>query len=116
MLAGDFLFGTMIFNFVPILEYAAVNYGITLVAAKKTSAPATAAGKDGEGQEGDIVVALHDQRGEMLRRFDLSGLANLDHTFRWLFPICYAICVSVMFGLIGIYGSGATTCDFYATN
>ena len=46
---------------------AIVNYGITLLAAKKASAPATAAGKDGEGQESDIVVAPHDRRGEMLR-------------------------------------------------
>jgi len=111
---SDFLFGTMIFNFVPLLEYAAVNYGISCAAAKKASAPGVAASKDGEK-----VILRSEAEGEAPRgrmgAGDLSCLVHLDAIFRWLFPAGYFIFITVMFSINDVYGSGSTTCDFHSS-
>uniref|UniRef100_A0A7S2J9A2 Neurotransmitter-gated ion-channel ligand-binding domain-containing protein n=1 Tax=Haptolina brevifila TaxID=156173 RepID=A0A7S2J9A2_9EUKA len=123
---SDFLFGCMIFNFVSLIQYAAVNYGITCRAAKKAALAAAKEAKEAQEEPPvntstvQIEVSPTDSHSQHRRlrpawykKWDPSVLADLDIVFRWLFPIAFIIFISIMFGTISIYPPGST-CDFEA--
>ena len=103
----------MVFNFVPLLEYAAVNYGIAYAAAKKAS---VAAPNIAENHIKLSSVSISGTRmGFQMKKWDPSRLADLDHTFRWLFPLLYLIYLISMLSLNDSYGLGTKDCDYEAS-
>ena len=102
----------MIFNFVPLLEYAAVNYGIAFAAAKKAGTAVPEVAADDRHIKLSSVGISGTRLGIQMRKWDPSRLANLDKTFRWLFPLLYFIFLTAMLSLNASYGLGVTDCDF----
>ena len=108
---NDFLFGTMVFNFVPLLEYAAINYGMYCAALKKEKAASAVMVESPPMKLAGVVIGS--TRLQLVRsKWDPSCLVDLDKIFRWLFPLCYLIYLIAMFSLNSSYGEGVVDCDY----
>jgi len=104
----DFLAGTMVFNFVALAEYALVAHGMVVRAKKKEAADAQKAKADATSEKGVAVevAGADNAKHETLCLHELrAALADLDHLFHWLFPLCYIIFCAIMFGIHDNYVS-----------
>ena len=118
----DFLFFTSLFNFLALLEYAVVNYGIQLDAQEKKAKEAAAAANKaaaadpeqpaaaGAEQVAVVVPAAsppwREALGSAAHRWALAG-KDADKTMRWLFPLGYLAFV-IVFAVLhsGFYKEG----------
>ena len=105
----DFLIGTMCFNFISLLEFAAVNFGAVRSRAKVNALAVQDA--NARGVELQVSNAAQSGRSTRLSLVPVcqptwaESLANLDSVFRWLYPLSYLIFLVIMFSTIDRFAS-----------
>ena len=119
---SDFLFGTMIFSFLPLVEYSLVNYGLyhkELKEARKMSTVEKVVSTTNKSSIRLASLVVGDSRVQLIKDkwadwFQPSFLADLDSIFLWLFPLTYAIFLIAMVALIDSYGPELSDCAYDA--
>lgn len=122
---SDFLTGTMIFNFLALIEFAAVNLGLRLVAEQRAATSTKEGGQhariteDGHARGDEVEVgppasATRARRAALFvvhrAKWRLTALSQLDVAMRVVFPITYGIFCTVMFSLVDQYGTNENGC------
>lgn len=125
---SDFMWGSMLFNWAALVQYALLCYGVEkqkAVAAKASGAvatPRTSTASEAPTSPSQAKIRPAELPPDAWKaadpswqdRFDsgMAKLIHLDKVFRWLFPAAYCIFLIVMFSFSGGYETGSCAAGF----
>lgn len=107
----DFLWGSMFFNWLTLIEYGLVHFGLECERRLAAGANAPPAG------EHDAALVAQDKVGSRYQHVKLwwmrcaTRFVDLDNVCRWVYPPAYFIFCCVMYGVVDVYESGS--CRWY---